>query len=65
MCCDSTIFPPKIDVQFTVAPSTIGYKLVMVCKGFQPAEREFKYGVDTLPSKPLELGVVTLRPSVP
>jgi hypothetical protein len=64
-CCDSTISPPNFDVLFTVAPSKIGYKLVLACDGFQPAEREFKYGVDTLPSKPLELGVVTLRASVP
>jgi hypothetical protein len=63
MCCDTTLSPPNVDVPFTVAPSKIDYELVLTCAGFQPAEREFKYGVDASPSKPLELGVVTLRPS--
>jgi hypothetical protein len=63
MCCDTTLSPPKVDVPFTVTPSKISYKLVLACVGFQPEEREFKYGVDASPSKPLELGVITLRPS--
>jgi len=62
MCCDTTVSPGKIDAQFTVAPTEISYKLVFACADFQPVEREFKYGVDALPSKPLELGVMTLQP---
>ena len=62
-CCNTTVSPAKIDMHFTVAPSRISYKLVFTCAGFQPVEREFKYGVDASPSKPLELGVITLQPS--
>jgi hypothetical protein len=61
-CCDTNIIsPPKVNLQFTVAPSTIHYKLVLACEGFKPEAREFTYGKDVLPSKPLELGVVTLQ----
>lgn len=63
MCCDTTFSPPKVDVPFTVAPTKTVYKLVLACPGFQPEEREVRYGVDVSPSKPLELGVITLRPA--
>ena len=65
MCCDTSLSPPKIDVRFTVAPSPNAYRVVLACAGFRPEERGFKYGEDTSPSKPLELGVVILRRFVP
>ena len=63
ICCDGPLTPPKIDTFFTVAPTKIAYKLTLACAGFAPAERLFEYGVDVSPSKPLELGVVTLMPA--
>lgn len=65
VCCDTSVSPPKVDVRFTVAPSPNAYKVVLTCAGFRPEERAFKYGEDTSPSKPLELGVVILRRFVP
>jgi hypothetical protein len=62
-CCDRPWSPPSLDTRFTVAPTQIVYKLVLSCSGYQPEERTFKYGEDASPSKPLELGVVTLRPA--
>lgn len=63
-CCDTALTPPKFDVHFTVAPSSNSYKVVLACAGFRPEERAFKYGEDVSPSKPLDLGVVILRPFV-
>jgi hypothetical protein len=63
MCCDTSLSPPEVDVPFTVGPAKIGYKLIFERAGFQPEERDFKYAADASPSKPLELGVITLRPS--
>jgi hypothetical protein len=63
ICCNGPVTPPKIDTIFTVAPTTMAYKLTLTCAGFVPAEHPFKYGVDVSPSKPLELGVVTLQPA--
>jgi hypothetical protein len=65
MCCDTIVSPPKIDVRFTVAPSSNAYKVVLACAGFRPEEHAFRYGEDTTPSKPLELGVIILRRLVP
>ena len=65
-CCDKNVIsPPNFNLLFTVAPSNIRYKLVLLCEGFQPEAREFTYGEDVTPSKPLELGVVTLQRSMP
>jgi hypothetical protein len=63
MCCDTTFSPPKVDIPFIVAPTKTVYKLVLACLGFQPEERDVEYGVDVSPSKPLELGMITLRPA--
>lgn len=63
ICCNGPMTPPKIDTIFTVAPTTMAYKLTLACAGFVPAEYPFKYGVNVSPSKPLELGVVTLQPA--
>jgi hypothetical protein len=62
-CCNGPVSLPRIDVPFTVAPSRIRYKLVLTCDGFNPLERDFTYRIDTSPTKPLDLGVVTLLPS--
>jgi len=62
-CCDRTISPPKIDTSFTVATSRRSYKFILACDGFQPVERDFKYGSDVSPTRSLELGAVTLVPS--
>jgi hypothetical protein len=63
VCCNGPVTPPKIDTIFTVAPATMAYKLTLACEGFAPVEHPFKYGVDVSPSRPLDLGVVTLNPA--
>jgi hypothetical protein len=65
ICCNRTISPPAVATSFTVAPQQARYKLLLLCDGFQPVERNFKYGSDATPTTPLDLGVITLQPSAP
>ena len=64
-CCNQPVSPPTVDIRFTVAPSKLSYKLILACDGFLPVERDFKYGSDVTPTKPLELGVIALQSSAP
>jgi hypothetical protein len=65
ICCNRDISPPTVDIRFTVAPAKASYKLVLLCDGFQAVEHDFKYGSDTTPTKPLDLGVIRLRSTGP
>jgi hypothetical protein len=65
ICCNRTVAPPAVAISFTAAPEQARYKLLLLCDGFRLVERDFMYGLDATPTKPLELGVIKLQPSAP